>query len=346
MPSGIFISYRRQDSQMAAGRLADCVKEAFGDAEIFRDVENIDPGADFVEVLGKALNACVVMLVVIGPQWLTIQDKNGRRRLDSPTDWTRVEVATALQRNIRVVPVLLENTAMPEEADLPPDLAKLAMRQALDLSDKRWAADTEKLMETLARIPGLTRNPVNSAPPPPPERPREGMDPLRQPLKSAVGSVKKVFMWIGGVMVALVALGLMIGEDKPTAPPVEPAPQPLVTPPAPDPAPAPIPVRPAPAPVAASPNLAGLWHSRSGESYAFSQQGANLQFSILVGGNPVGQGYGSLEDTTASLVMSVVFGTQQVTMACQMALAPDQRSLSGTCTNNFNGQITPAQIFR
>lgn len=346
MPSGIFISYRRQDSQMAAGRLADCVKEAFGDAEIFRDVENIDPGADFVEALGKALNACVVMLVVIGPQWLTIQDKNGRRRLDSPTDWTRVEVATALQRNIRVVPILLENTAMPEESDLPPDLAKLAMRQALDLSDKRWAADTEKLLETLARIPGLTRNTASPvSPPPPPEKHREVIDPIRQPLNSAVGGVKKIFMWIGGVMVALVVVGLMIGEESSTVTPAPtPAPEPVVTPPAPQPAPSPV--RSTPAPVAASPNLAGLWHSRSGESYAFSQQGNALQFSILLGGNTVGQGYGNLEDTTAALVMTVVLGAQQVTMACEMALAPDQRSLSGTCTNNFNGQITPAQIFR
>lgn len=345
MPSGIFISYRRQDSQMAAGRLADCIKEEFGDAEIFRDVENIDPGADFVEVLGDALKACVVMLVVIGPQWLTIQDKNGRRRLDSPSDWTRVEVATALQRNIRVIPVLLENTAMPEESDLPPDLAKLAMRQALDLSDKRWSADTEKLMETLARIPGLARGP-GMVPPAPAEKAGEGdvMAQIRKPLDSAMGRVKKVFMWIGGVMVGLVLLGYLVGEEQPATPMPEPAPQPVTTPPLPQ--PAANPARPAPTPVAAVPQLAGLWHSRSGESYAFEQQGANLRFSILLGGNAVGQGFGSLEAHTAALVMNVLAGGQSITLACEMALAPDQRSMTGTCTNNLNGQVTPAQIFR
>lgn len=345
MPSGIFISYRRQDSQMAAGRLADCIKEEFGDAEIFRDVENIDPGADFVEVLGNALNSCVVMLVVIGPQWLTIQDKNGRRRLDSPTDWTRVEVATALRRNIRVVPVLLENTTMPEEADLPPDLAKLAMRQALDLSDKRWAADTEKLVETLARIPGLTRNPVPT-PMPPPEQAPDMVEQIRKPIDSAVGKVKKTFMWIGGVMVGLVVLGLFVEEEQPAEPLPAPSPAPAPVSPAPAPAPVPAPSPPARPVATAVPNLAGPWHARSGESYAFNQQGAALEFSIFVGNNPVGQGFGSLAGNTASLVMNVLFGGQQVTMACELQLAPDQRSMAGNCVNNFNGQVTPAQIFR
>lgn len=345
MPSGIFISYRRQDSQMAAGRLADCIKEEFGDAEIFRDVENIDPGADFVEVLGNALNSCVVMLVVIGPQWLGIQDKNGRRRLDSPTDWTRVEVATALRRNIRVIPVLLENTTMPEEADLPPDLAKLAMRQALDLSDKRWAADTEKLVETLARIPGLTRNPAPTpAPPPSLEQAPDMVGQIRKPLDSAMGKVKKVFMWIGGVMVGLVVLGLFVDEQQPAEP--APAPAPAPSPVSPSPAPAPALAPPARPVATAVPNLAGPWHARSGESYTFNQQGTTLSFSILVGNNPVGQGFGSLEDGTASLVMNVLVGGQQVTMACELQLAPDQRSMGGTCVNNFNGQVTPAQIFR
>lgn len=335
MPSGIFISYRRQDSQMAAGRLADCIKEEFGDAEIFRDVENIDPGADFTEVLGRALNSCVVMLVVIGPQWLGIQDKNGRRRLDSPTDWTRVEVATALQRNIRVIPVLLENTAMPEEAELPPDLAKLALRQALDLSDKRWAADTDKLMDTLARIPGLQRRP-GPAPGPRPEPVPDTLEQIRKPLDSAVGRVKKVFMWIGGIMVGLVVLGLFMGEQTTSVPTPVPAPSPAPTPA----------VAPQPAPAVALPNLSGLWHARSGESYAFTQQGTNLAFSILAAGNTVGQGGGRVEAGTVSLAMNLYFGGQPMTMACELQLAPDQRAMTGACRNSLNSQITPAQIFR
>lgn len=336
MPSGIFVSYRRQDSQMAAGRLADCIKEEFGDAEIFRDVENIDPGADFTEALERALNSCVVMLVVIGPQWLTISDKNGRRRLDAAGDWTRVEVATALRRNIRVIPVLLENTPMPEEADLPADIAKLAQRQALEVSDKRWGADTDKLMEALARIPGLARRKEPSPTPPPrPEKEPDMMEQIRKPLDSAVGRVKKVFMWIGGVMVALVLLGIVMEENEP----------------APDPAPAPAPApanTPSPSPAVApgAPNLGGLWHSRSGESYAFEQQGSNLAFSILVGGNTVGQGAGSVEAGSASLLMNVLFGGQQVSLVCQMQLAPDQRLMTGNCVNSVNGQVTPAQMFR
>jgi len=149
--TGIFISYRRQDSQSAAGRLADDLKERLSTTRIFRDIETIAPGEDFVDAIRKALDECGVLIAVIGPRWLTVTDAQGRRRLDDPADYTRIEIATALKREgVRVIPVLIEGAAMPQVVDLPDDLVSLARRNAIDLSDKRWAYDLG-LIEAAAR---------------------------------------------------------------------------------------------------------------------------------------------------------------------------------------------------
>jgi hypothetical protein len=146
---GIFISYRRSDSQFAAGRLADALVREFGDDRIFRDIEDIEAGADFVETLDRALSECRVMLVVIGAQWLELRDSQGRRRLDATGDWVRQEIARALQRGIRVVPVLLEDTEIPSDTALPDDLKALTRRQALRLSDAQWSREVAALVAAL-----------------------------------------------------------------------------------------------------------------------------------------------------------------------------------------------------
>lgn len=158
---GIFISYRRSDSQFAAGRLADALVREFGDERIFRDIEDIAPGADFVETLDRALEGCRVMLVLIGPNWLSARDAEGHRRIDGPGDWVRQEIARALRRGVRVIPVLLERTEMPAEAQLPQELQALARRQALQLADAHWARDVAALIELVG--PGRA---ASAAPPP------------------------------------------------------------------------------------------------------------------------------------------------------------------------------------
>jgi len=155
--SGIFISYRRQDSQGSAGRLADTLKAQFAHNQIFRDIETIEPGVDFVEAIERALGSCVVLLAVIGPRWLSATDKNGRRRLDDTNDYTRVEIAAALQRKVRVIPVLVDGAAMPDAEELPDDLKTLARRQASELSDKRWDFDVRQLVQTIEKIPGIEK---------------------------------------------------------------------------------------------------------------------------------------------------------------------------------------------
>src|SRR5580765_5596226 len=100
--SRIFISYRRDDTGGYAGRLNDRLSEAFGAQEIFRDIEDIAPGVDFVQEIEREVAACDVLLVVIGRQWTASVDAHGRSRLQDPHDFVRLEIAAALRRNIRV----------------------------------------------------------------------------------------------------------------------------------------------------------------------------------------------------------------------------------------------------
>ena len=148
--SRIFISYRREDSAGWTGRLADRLKERFGPNSIFIDIDTIEPGADFTEALRKAVGSCDVLLAVIGPRWSMVTDKTGKPRLHDSSDWIRVEIAAALTRKIRVIPVLVGGATMPSAEFLPDDLDGFAQRQAHELSDKRWTYDVEQLMQALS----------------------------------------------------------------------------------------------------------------------------------------------------------------------------------------------------
>src|SRR6266850_3097791 len=150
----IFISYRREDSSGHAGRLFDCIRERFGDESVFMDVTDISPGDDFTVALDTALSSCRVVLVLIGPHWLTSTGTDGRRRLDDPGDHLRLEVAHALHRDARVIPVLVRGAAMPQERDLPDDLRPLARRQAHEVSDSRWSFDTGQLVRIIEQTLG------------------------------------------------------------------------------------------------------------------------------------------------------------------------------------------------
>lgn len=152
---GLFISYRRDDQAGFAGRLADALGTAFGADNVFRDIEDIRPGDDFVVTLKKQLHGVDVMLVMIGPAWLATS-RNGIRRLDDPGDFVRLEIQAGLESGKPVIPVLVGGALMPAEADLPPALAGLARRQAVVLSDAGWRGDVERLVTTLRDLlPGI-----------------------------------------------------------------------------------------------------------------------------------------------------------------------------------------------
>jgi TIR domain len=147
----IFISYRREETAYPAGWLFDRLAGHLGAGQVFKDVDSIQLGDDFVEVITTAVGSCDVLLALIGDQWLTIADEDGRRRLDSPEDFVRLEIETALTRNVLVIPILVEGARMPRADDLPASLAKLVRRQALELSPSRFDFDTSRLLRVLDR---------------------------------------------------------------------------------------------------------------------------------------------------------------------------------------------------
>jgi hypothetical protein len=149
---GIFISYRRDDSAGYAGRLYDRLAAHFGAERVFMDVEGIEPGTDFVEAIEAAVSSCQVLIVIIGDEWTRVTDAAGRRRLDDPNDFIRLETGAALQRGIRVVPVLVEGAVMPLADELPAELKSLTRRQAIEVSHKQWEASTGELIRTLEGI--------------------------------------------------------------------------------------------------------------------------------------------------------------------------------------------------
>jgi len=115
----VFISYRRQETSGLAGRLYERLAARLSDDQVFMDVDTIAPGLDFAEVITEAVSTCEVLLAVIGPRWLDAKDEDGQRRLEDPDDIVRLEIAAALERNIRVIPILVEGAQMPRLQQLP-----------------------------------------------------------------------------------------------------------------------------------------------------------------------------------------------------------------------------------
>ena len=164
--SGIFISYRREDSIAYAGRLFDQLADRFGEERIFMDIDTMKVGLDFVEQIEKAVQSCHVLIAVIGKTWVNIQDEEGKRRLDNPEDFVRVEIQAALARNIPVIPLLVGGAGMPKASDLPKLIAKLARRHAMKMSDERFRADATRLIEQISEY---VIEPETEPPPLPPE---------------------------------------------------------------------------------------------------------------------------------------------------------------------------------
>lgn len=152
----IFISYRRDDSSGHVGRLYDRLVEAFNQQDIFIDIDTIMPGDDFHQAIEGAVAASDVLLAVIGKQWLTVTDEHGNRRLDNPDDFVRLEIVTALNHNLRVIPILVRGAAMPRASELPEALQPLTRRHAHEIGDRDFHYDTNTLIAQLKRLPHAT----------------------------------------------------------------------------------------------------------------------------------------------------------------------------------------------
>ena len=149
---GIFLSYRREDAGAYARLLKSELSGRFPAERVFMDLDSIEGGLDFAEVIADAVGSCAVLVALIGRQWATITDEEGRRRLDDPHDYVRFEVQAALERGVRVLPVLVDGARPLRQQQLPSELGKLARLNALELSYGRYQYDAERLLDLIQRV--------------------------------------------------------------------------------------------------------------------------------------------------------------------------------------------------
>jgi TIR domain len=151
----VFLSYRRHDVGGYAGRLSDALRERLGAKSVFQDVTAIELGEAFTRAIDRALDECDAVLAIIGPGWLTASTSEAGPRLFEPDDYVRLELARALQREVRVVPVLVGGAALPLADALPEDLRGLVERQGMALRDESWHQDVESLVRSLRGEPAV-----------------------------------------------------------------------------------------------------------------------------------------------------------------------------------------------
>lgn len=148
----IFISYRVQDTGGETGRLVETLKKYFPADQIFLDIDKLKPGVDFTKEIAQSLQGCDVLLAVIGPKWTGKNELTAESRIKQTKDWVRLEIATALQKNIVVIPVLVDNATLPKEDELPDDLLPLLDRQSHEITNRRWDYDSKLLVDALIEL--------------------------------------------------------------------------------------------------------------------------------------------------------------------------------------------------
>jgi TIR domain len=161
--SRIFINYRRGDTSQNASRLYEWLSERYGEEQVFMDVDAIEPGLDWAEAIDKAVASSDLILAVIGDDWLA----ELKRRIDDENDFVRHELAAALARDVRIIPILVEGAKMPSSTDLPPSLVSLTRRQAFEVRDERFRFDKQELLKRVDRALGIAEEPAVTATPTP-----------------------------------------------------------------------------------------------------------------------------------------------------------------------------------
>jgi hypothetical protein len=156
--SGIFVSYRREDTADTVGRLYGDLIAAFGQERIFKDTSSMITGRDFVDQIHRAIAQCNVMLVLIGPRWLQAASPSGVRRIDEPNDFVRQEIELARQSGVDVIPVLAQGARMPAESELPSSIQFLHRLDAAPVRpDPDYLRDTQRLIQKILTLaPQLT----------------------------------------------------------------------------------------------------------------------------------------------------------------------------------------------
>lgn len=314
----IFISYRVSDTSGETGRLVDSLKQYFFEDQIFIDIDKIEPGVDFTEAIAKSLESCDVMLAIIGPNWQGLNTTNNTSRINNANDWVRLEIGTALKRNIRVVPVLVDGADLPAEDMLPEDLKPLLRRQAYEISNKRWKYDTEQLIRFLVKSVGIAPKQQETA----------------VPVREQQSWWSKNYPWVIIVGAIIIAIGIFfptdddatnydrgsvlpIKHDEGSSAEKEIKNEPIKN-------------------ELEEQSVAGIWYDSNGLYYLdILQKGNELSStSYSVAGLQTGQGSGSFQNGQLMLVMNVAnFG--QLTI--QANLSDDGGHLNGTTKIENNG---------
>lgn len=218
----IFISYRRSDCLAQANGLRDGLGRRLPGARVFKDIDSIPPGEDFEEYIRSEIEACDVVLVLIGDNWLDPRPGTATRRLDEANDFVRLEVESALRTpGLRVIPVLVEGAKMPEPSELPESIRRLARLNAFDLDDRRWEGDLERLTQALrgpldASSAGAQHQPTTRSAPwsatgepiPAYTTPAPRAAPASPPFQVSSGLLRKVWTpWI--ILAPLLSLGFL-----------------------------------------------------------------------------------------------------------------------------------------
>ncbi|MBV8858424.1 MAG: toll/interleukin-1 receptor domain-containing protein [Acidobacteria bacterium] len=175
MTTQIFISYRREDTADITGRIYDRLTYKYGAPAVFKDVDSIPPGSDFRKYLDSKIKECAVVLVVVGDGWLKKDPATGATRLENPHDFVRIEIESALKREIPVIPLLVEGASWPPQEKLPEGMQEFVYRQArvvghdpdFRLHMEALIADLERIFDTCRPVPPPVSGTVQRPVPPP-----------------------------------------------------------------------------------------------------------------------------------------------------------------------------------
>lgn len=309
----IFISYRVNDTAGETGRLVDSLKQYFYEDQIFVDIDKIEPGVDFTEAIAKSLESCDVMLAIIGPGWQGINAASNSSRINNPNDWVRLEISTALKRNIRVVPVLVDGAELPTAEQLPEDLQPLLRRQAYEISNKRWRYDTEELIRFLVKSVGIL--PKNLEP---------------EPVKQQSSWWGKNYPWVilGGLL--FIIIGIVANRDASRK---EPDPvyknDPIINNP-------PVDNQQPETVIESEYVVGGTWYDANGLYYLIISQNSNTLSvaSYSTAGQQTGQGNGTINGDNVLININVTgYGIFTITAT----VSKDERSLTGSLKIENNG---------
>ncbi len=205
MTGRVFISYRRQDSSGFARAIYNELRGHLDPDGIFMDVDTIEPGLDFVKAIEDAVGRCSILLALIGPQWLDGGKEKGHR-LHAENDYVRTEISTALKRDIRVIPVLVDGGLMPASDDLPEELAPLTRRNALEIRHSHFDADVAGLIDVLVKLV----KPKQKQSPPAHKAVHTDESSVQDATADMRGSRKPQWMWRAATILFFVFLGLIL----------------------------------------------------------------------------------------------------------------------------------------